>query len=67
MKKSGSITLKINIYYTKSSSASGIAEKQEPLHIRKDSLQPNQPRSLVYIPKGSRKGLYVLCKKKGGV
>ncbi len=39
----------------------------EPIHIRKESVDPHFPRSLVYVPEGPRKGLYILLKSKGGV
>ncbi len=38
----------------------------EPTHIRKNSKN-TLPRSLIYVPNGPRKGMYILCKTKGGV
>lgn len=37
----------------------------EPTHIRKTSVNPPLPRSVVYIPTEPGKGLYVLLKSKG--
>jgi Protein kinase domain len=38
-----------------------------PAHIKGKSLTPPLARSLVYLPEGPQKGLYILLKDRGGV
>lgn len=38
-----------------------------PAHFRKEDQNPPLPRSVVYIPDGPRKGMFVLLKTKGGM
>jgi serine/threonine protein kinase len=40
---------------------------KEPVHIKGKSLTPPLARSLVYLPNGPLKGLYILLKDHGGV
>jgi serine/threonine protein kinase len=39
----------------------------EPVHIRKSETDPPLPRSIIIVPQGPRKGLYVLLKTHGGM
>jgi len=58
----------LSAFYDRNISA--LKQQNNPLHIRKTSLiapLPPLPRSLVYVPNGKMKGMYILCKTKGGV
>ncbi len=44
-----------------------LAALTSPTHFRKEAQNPPLPRSVVYIPDGPRKGLFVLLKSKRGM
>jgi Protein kinase domain len=39
----------------------------DPFYIKKNGMIPPLPRSLVHLPEGPHKGLYILLKDRGGV